>query len=139
MRFMLTDELWDLLAPHVAAAKVNRCGSAPILPDRMFFEAILYLARTGVPWRDLPGDFGSWDAVYNRFGRWVRSGSLEALFERLTDAPELGEVRRLLVDSTTNRAHQHASGVHRKKKKLGPNGRRRSKASAAAGAGSPRK
>ena len=139
MRYMLTDELWNLLAPHVEAAKVNRGGSAPILPDRMFFEAILYLARTGVPWRDLPGDFGAWDAVYNRFGRWVRSGSLKALFERLTDNPDLGEVRRLLVDSTTNRAHAHAAGARRKKKRSGPDGRRRSKVSAAAGAGSPRK
>jgi len=47
-----------------------------VLPDRMFFEAVLYLARTGVPWRDLPGEFGSWDAVYNRLRRWMASGVL---------------------------------------------------------------
>ena len=83
MRYMLTDELWAALGPHVAAAKRYTCGSAPVLPDRVFFEAVLYRARTGVPWRDLPAEFGRWDAVYNRLRRWVYSGSMRALFERL--------------------------------------------------------
>jgi putative transposase len=91
----------------------------------MFLEAILYWARTGIPWRDLPSEFGSWDAVYNRFGRWVRSGSLKALFEALTAEPELGEVRRVLIDSTVVRAHQQASGAPRKKSDEGRLGRRR--------------
>ena len=66
----------------------------------MFFEAPLYVARTGVPWRDLPGDFGAWDAVYNRFRRWVASGGLSRLFALLTADPALGEVRRVFIDST---------------------------------------
>jgi putative transposase len=122
---MLTDDLWDLLAPHVEAAKQFRGGQPPVLSDRMFLEAILYWARTGIPWRDLPSEFGSWDAVYNRFGRWVRSGSLKALFEALTAAPELDEVRRVLIDSTVVRAHQHASGAPRKKSDEGRLGRQR--------------
>src|SRR3712207_3072056 len=94
MRCLLTDELWAVLGPHVAAKKYT-CGSAPVLPDRMFFEAVLYWARSGVPWRDLPGEFGRWDAGYNRLRRWVYSGSLQVLFERLTADPQLGEVRRV--------------------------------------------
>ena len=125
MRYMLTDDLWDLLAPHVEAAKRFRGGQPPVLSDRMFLEALLYWARTGIPWRDLPSEFGSWDAVYNRFGRWVRSGSLKALFEALTAEPELGEVRRVLIDSTIVRAHQHASGAPRKKSDAGRLGRQR--------------
>jgi putative transposase len=135
MRYMLTDELWAVLAPHVAAAKKYTCGSAPVLPDRMFFEAVLYWARTGVPWRDLPGEFGRWDAVYNRLRRWVYSGSLQVLFERLTADPQLGEVRRVLIDSTIVRAHQHAAGARRKKKRSGPAGRQPLRVLAAAGAG----
>jgi putative transposase len=77
------------------------------VPDRAFFEALLYVARTGIPWRDLPAEFGSWDAVYNRFRRWVGSGSLHALFELLTADPTFGEVRRVLIDSTIVRAHRH--------------------------------
>lgn len=125
MRYMLTDDLWNLLAPHVEASKRLKGGQPPVLSDRMFLEAILYWARTGIPWRDLPGEFGSWDAVYNRFGRWVRSGSLKALFESLTAAPELDEVRRVLIDSTVVRAHQQASGAARKKSDAGRLGRQR--------------
>jgi putative transposase len=115
MRYLLTDELWSVLEPAVERAKRNRCGQKPVLTERMFFEALLYLARTGVPWRDLPGDFGAWDAVYNRFRRWVRSGSMTRLFELLTADPQLGEIRRVLIDSTIVRAHLHAAGARRKK------------------------
>jgi putative transposase len=116
MRYVLTDELWAVMGPLVARARRHKGGQKPEVPDRVFFEAIPYWARTGVPWRDLPSEFGEWDAVYNRLRRWVHSGSLRALFELLTADPELGEVRRALIDSTTVRAHQHAAGARRKKK-----------------------
>ena len=132
MRYMLTDELWATLGPLVEQAKQNPRGPEPKVPDRAFFEALLYLARTGIPWRDLPSEFGNWDAVYNRFRRWVASGSLKALFELLTDEPQFGEVRRVLIDSTIVRAHQHAAGARRKKKRSGPSGRPRHRRWAAA-------
>ena len=88
MRYMITDELWAVMGPLVKQAKRYTCGQPPKLPDRAFFEAVLYVGRTGVPWRDLPGEFGAWDAVYNQFRRWVSTGSLAKLFELLTDGPE---------------------------------------------------
>src|SRR5262249_41370193 len=100
MRYMLTDELWAVMGPLVEQAKQCKSGQQPELPERMFFEAVLYVARTGIPWRDLPSEFGSWDAVYNRLRRWVWNGSLSKLFELLTDKPEFGEVKRILADST---------------------------------------
>ena len=132
MRYMLTDDLWDALRPLVRQAKRNRQGPNPKLPDRDFFEALLYLARTGVPWRDLPGEFGRWEAVYNRFRRWVASGGLKALFELMTADPVFGDARRVLIDSTIVRAHQHAAGARRKKKRSARSGRRSPKPSAAA-------
>jgi len=126
MRYMLTDELWTILGPRVEQAKRYTCGQPPKLPERVFFEAVLYLGRTGIPWRDLPGEFGSWDAVYNRFRRWVASGSLAKLFELLTEEPAFAEVKRILVDSTTSRAHRHAGGASKKR------GRRRNKGLVAA-------
>ena len=137
MRYMITDELWATLGPLVEKAKRYKCGQPPELPERMFFEALLYWGRTGVPWRDLPAEFGRWDAVYNRFRRWVASGSLKALFELLTAGPEFGEVRRVLIDSTVVRAHPHAAGAPRKKSAGARPARRRSRVSAAAAAGSP--
>lgn len=129
MRYMISDDLWAALGPVVAAAKRNRQGPAPTLPDRMFFEALLYLARTGVPWRDLPGEFGAWDAVYNRFRRWVASGSLRALFDALTADPAFGPIRRVFIDSTIVRAHVSAAGARKK------GAARRPRASAGAAAG----
>jgi putative transposase len=125
---MLSDELWVVMEPLVEKAKRYTCGQPPVLPERMFFEAVLYIARTGIPWRDLPSEFGAWDAVYNRLRRWISSGSLTKLFELLTDDPEFVEVRRVLVDSTIVRAHRHAAGASKKK------ARRQSKASGEAAA-----
>jgi transposase len=135
MRYMLTDDLWAALQPLVERAKQHKGGQRPALPDRDFFEALLYVARTGIPWRDLPSEFGRWDAVYNRFRRWVHSGALQRLFEALTADPAFGDVRRVLIDSTIVRAHQHAAGARRKKKRSGRGGRRRPRRWAAAAAG----
>jgi transposase len=135
MRYMLTDDLWAAMGPLVEKAKWYKGGQPPTLSDRQFFEALLYLARTGIPWRDLPAEFGRWDAVYNRFRRWVRSGGPAALFEALTADPQFGDVRRVLIDSTIARAHQHAAGARRKKKRSGPSGRPRPRRWAAAAAG----
>jgi putative transposase len=135
MRYMLTDDLWTAMEPLVERAKRHRGGQPPVLPDRDFFEALLYLARTGVPWRDLPAEFGRWDAVYNRFRRWVASGGLKALFELMTADPHLGEYRRVLIDSTIVRAHRHAAGARRKKKRSGRRRRPGVRPSAAVGAG----
>jgi putative transposase len=124
MRYVLTDDLWAALEPLVQQAKRHRGGRSPALADRDFFEALLYLARTDISWRDLPGEFGRWDAVYNRFRRWVASGSLKSLFDAMAADPKLGEVRRVLIDSTIVRAHQKAAGARRKKKRPAPGARR---------------
>ena len=126
MRYQFTDDSWSVFAARVNQIPRNRCGQRPRLSERLFFEALLYLCRTGVPWRDLPGEFGAWDAVYNRFRRWVDSGRLALLFRLLTRDPDLGDIRRVLIDSTIVRAHQHAAGARRKKS----GGRRRSQPAA---------
>lgn len=135
MRYMLTDDLWTALEPMVRQAKRHKGGQKPTLSDREFLEALLYLARTGLPWRDLPAEFGAWDAVYNRFRRWVTSGGLRALFEAMTADPQFDGLRRVFIDSTVVRAHQHAAGARRKHKRSGRSGRRGSRHWAAAGVG----
>ncbi len=113
VRLLLTDEAWAEIAPILATLK-SRAGSPPTLSDRLFIEAILYLARTGTPWRDLPKDFGHWDAVYNRFRRWEARGLWRRLWERLqTEA--CPTTRHLFIDATIVRAHQHAAGALKKR------------------------
>jgi transposase len=123
MRYMITDTMWAMMEPLVEAAKSHKGGQRPLIPDRQFFEGMLYIARTGNPLRDLPSEFGSWDAHYNRFRRWVASGALKRLFESLTADPAFVEARRVFVDGTIMRAHRHAAGAHRKKRRLVRSGR----------------
>ena len=112
VRLLLTDEAWAELAPILATLK-SRAGSPPALSDRLFIEAVLYLARTGIPWRDLPAEFGHWDAVYNRFRRWERRGIWRQLWERL-QGEDCPLTRHIFIDATIVRAHQHAAGALKK-------------------------
>ena len=111
VRLQLQDRQWrkieSILATH---AGVGRPG----LNNRRFIEAVLWWRRTGVPWRDLPADFGPWKTVFNRFDRWSKKGKWTQLFQALqVDRDDEWHS----IDSTINRAHQHASG--------GKGGRRR--------------
>ena len=65
VRLLLTDEAWAEIDAVLQRIK-SKEGSPPQLSDRLFIEAVLYVARTGIPWRDLPKAFGNWPAVYNR-------------------------------------------------------------------------
>ena len=114
MRYMLTTPIWQELKPRVEAAKRSAAGAKPELPDRLFLEAILYRARTGTPWRDLPAEFGDWNAVYQRAKRWRKAGVWDRLFDNLPTDNETAKVRRLFVDSTTIRAHPHAAGAKKR-------------------------
>jgi transposase len=126
----ITDELWAELEPLVTRAKRSRAGAPPDTPDRLFLEALLYLADSGCKWRQLPERFGTWDAVYNRFRRWLDAGVFERLFADLPPPTGLDGIRRVFIDSTTVRAHPHAAGAPAAK------GGRRGSAWAGAGAGS---
>jgi transposase len=79
--------------------------------NRLFIDAILYVAKTGIPWRDLPTRFGNWDSVYKRFSRWCRKGTWQRVFEALQD-PDL---EWLILDSTVVRAHPCAAGAPKKR------------------------
>ena len=79
--------------------------------NRLFVEAVLWVARTGSPWRDLPAEFGAWNTVYQRFARWSKSGVWQRVFEQLALEADFEEV---FIDSTIVRAHQHAAGAAKK-------------------------
>lgn len=79
--------------------------------NRLFVEAVLWIARTGAPWRDLPPEFGCWNSVYQRFSRWAKKAVWPRVFEELARNSDLEEV---VLDSTLVRAHQHAAGAAKK-------------------------
>jgi transposase len=53
------------------------------MDDRTFIDAVLYRAKTGIPWRDLPERFGSWKTIFNRFSNWSRRGHWAAILKAL--------------------------------------------------------
>lgn len=76
--------------------------------NRMFVEAVLWIVRTGSPWRDLPEVFGTWNSAFRRFSRWSAKGIWHRIFIAMSDDPDF---EYLIVDSTIIRAHQHAAGA----------------------------
>ena len=79
--------------------------------NRAFLRAVMWIARTGAPWRSLPPEYGKWYSVHTRFIRWAKLGLWEKLFNTLAvDKDE----QWLMLDSTLIRVHQHASGAKKK-------------------------
>ena len=106
IRLVLNDAQWERIAPHLSG-KVGDPGSSG-RDNRLFIEAVLWIARTGSPWRDLPEAFGKWFTVYTRFWRWAQKGVWERLFKALSDDPDFEYV---LIDGTLVRVHQHGTGA----------------------------
>jgi transposase len=75
--------------------------------NREFPKGVLWGARIGFPWRDLPERFGFWGCVYVRYNRWSKSGTWQRIFDTLSDEPDFEYV---MIDSLIVRAHQHSTG-----------------------------
>jgi transposase len=108
----LTDEQWERLRPLLPPQKPPT--GRPANDHRTVLGGIIWILRTGAPWRDLPGRFGSWKTVSSRFYRWRRAGvwhRVLAELQRQADADGRLGWSLHFVDSTVVRAHQHAAGA----------------------------
>jgi putative transposase len=105
-RLVLSDDHWACICEAIIGRPDQRGSTGR--DNRMFVEAVLWIVRTGAPWRDLPAEFGNWNSTFRRFSRWSEKGIWERMFARLADDPDF---EYLIVDSTIVRAHQHASGA----------------------------
>src|SRR5215208_793074 len=98
-RFVLTDAHW--------AKMESRCLGKPGDPgrsgkdNRLFVEAVLWIVRTGSPWRDLPRSFGNWNSVFTRFRDWVRADVWQRLFAAVSDEPDM---EYAMVDATLSKS-----------------------------------
>ena len=105
-RNVLNDEQWERIAPLLPgkAGDPGRTGE----DNRLFLEAVFWIARTGSPWRDLHDSFGKWNSVAKRFRRWAKKGVFESLFKSLSGDPDF---EYAIIDGTIVRVHQHGTGA----------------------------
>lgn len=105
-RHALSDTEWAQIAP-LLPPEVGRVAR-PAKSNRRMVEGVVWILRTGAPWRDLPKRFGPWQSVYTRFRRWTRQGIWTGVLEKLAEQQD-GE--SYMIDATIVRAHQDATGA----------------------------
>ena len=110
---VLTDAQWARIEPLLPSSDGQR--GRPFRDHRQVIEGIVYRLRTGVAWRDLPDSFGPWQTIWKRHRRFSSDGTWDKIHARLiAEADAGGDVGwKVSVDSTINRAHQHATTLAR--------------------------
>ena len=105
-RYEISDQEWSQIE-HLLPEQTGKKGR-PAKNNRAILNGIVWLAKSGAPWRDLPERYGSWKSVYTRFCRWRDSGLLEQIFTALSaDA----DFENLMIDSTIVKVHKSAAGA----------------------------
>ena len=107
-RHALTDDQWNQIKDLLPGQEGDPGRTAA--DNWLFVDAVLFVAKTGIPWRDLPERFEKWNSVWKRFDRWCQRGMSEALAEQL-GAPDLVELQ---LDSTSLKVHIAAVGGRRR-------------------------
>ena len=107
-RFELTDETWASIAPHLPPERGRK--ARPATDNRRMVNAVLWVLRTGAPWRDLPEHYPPWKSVYTRFSRWSQQGIWTGVLRQLT---RTADTEGFHIDGTIVRAHQDAHGARK--------------------------
>ncbi len=107
IREPLSDAEWAFFAPFLIENGPKR--GRPPQDHRRVLDGVFWIARTGAPWRDLPGDFGKWGSVYRQFLRWSRAGLWDLLLDALVQSEAVPDTLQK-IDSTIVRAHHCAAG-----------------------------
>ena len=111
----LTNEQWERIEPLLPKAKTRR--GRPAQDHRRLLNGIVWVLRTGAPWRDLPERYGSWSTVASRFYRWREAGIWDQIWAQVqseADAEDRIDWEIHLLDGTIVRAHQHAAGAKKR-------------------------
>lgn len=112
---VLRDDQWERIAPFVPGGMRGKRG--PRSDNRRFINALLWLARSGARWRDLPERFGPYQTAKRRYYRWIENGVIQRLFTALSKEADFEWIQ---IDATVIRAHKHAAGAPLKRGMLHP-------------------
>lgn len=116
-RHGLTDEQWSYVEPLFAQHGTASTGR-PASDPRLMLEGVLWILKTGAPWRDLPNEFGPWKTVYHHFSKWRDDGTLQRVqteIQRRLAELHLLDQSLWSVDGTSIRAHASAGGGGKKR------------------------
>ena len=105
-RVVLTDAQWALIEHHCLgkATDPGRSGR----DNRLFMEVVLWIIRTGSPWRDLPALFGNRSTAFRRFSDWRNADVFKRIFDALSGDPDM---EYAMVDATIVKVHRHSQGA----------------------------
>lgn len=105
-RHDISDRMWTLLQPHLPGRKGSAGRNAK--DNRLFINAVIWILRTGVPWRDLPPEYGDWKNTNRRFCRWRDKGIWKKMFKLFVQDPDF---EWLMIDASYVKVHPHATGA----------------------------
>lgn len=103
-RYEISDEQWEQIKNMFLKSKTGR----PPKDNRVIFNAILWLARSGAAWAGIPERYGPYQTVYSRFCKWRDDGTLLRIFKALN---EDADFENLSIDSTFVKAHPQSAGA----------------------------
>lgn len=109
MLYDLRDSQWDVIKDSLPGKVGDRGRSGE--DNRAFIRAVMWIGRTGAPWRALPPEYGKWSTIHKRFMRWAKAGIWQMIFNSLAIDKDN---EWIMLDSTIIRAHQHAAGAKKK-------------------------
>ena len=104
--YELTTEQWERVKPLLPPEETGKRGR-PRKDNRTMLNGMLWIARSGAQWRELPEAYGPWQSVYARFAKWRDDGTLETVFDALS---EDADMENLSIDSTCIKVHESANG-----------------------------
>jgi transposase len=105
-RNILTDAQWAKIEPHCLGKQTDPGRSGG--DNRRFVEAVLWVVRTGSPWRDLPAHYGNWSTAFRRFSDWRKADVFKRIFDSCSDDADMEYV---MVDATIVKVHRHGQGA----------------------------
>ena len=104
-RYELTDEQWDRIKEYFIIPNKN---GRPYKNIRNTVNGIVWILKSGAPWRDLPSRYGDWNAVYKCFAKWQEEGIFEKVFQDLAMEADLQDIS---IDSTSVKVHKDGTGA----------------------------